>query len=159
MLPSRWSPLTLAKLASATSPRACVLPLLNDPVIVPSEPMLKFTSEPLLLPSCSVDEGVLGAATCDRSGVVPLSTFQLNVWLEAPSARLLIVIGGIAARVPGVVFTVKASVATKGVDPAASVKPISGEVNGVPTVAVPKAPETEPTTENVVAAARKALGK
>ena len=47
--------------------------------MVPSEPMAKFTSEPLLLPSCSVAVVLLAAATCVSTGLVPLSTFQLKV--------------------------------------------------------------------------------
>jgi len=95
-VPSSCSPLTLAKFASAICPRACVLPLLNDPVIVPSPPIVKFTSEPLLLPSWSIAEAELGAATCAISGLVPLSTFQLKVWFVAPSAKPVI---GIAVDV------------------------------------------------------------
>ena len=40
---------TLAKVARAIRPSAWVLPLLNDPVMVPSCDK-KFTSEPLLAP-------------------------------------------------------------------------------------------------------------
>jgi len=52
-------------------------------VIVPSPPIVKFTSEPLLAAIRSIAEAELGAATCAISGLVPLSTFQLKVWFVA----------------------------------------------------------------------------
>ena len=91
MFPIRCSPSTSAKVASATWPRAEVRPLLNDPVTVPSAPMLKLAKVPLLLPSCWVDDVLLGAATCVITGVVPSNSFQVNVRLFAPSVKFGIV--------------------------------------------------------------------
>src|ERR1700686_1249995 len=87
VLPLSCSPSWLAKFAKANSPSACVLPLVNEPVMVPFDPIVKLASDPLELPSCAIDVVVLGAATWVITGVVPLSTFQLKVWLEAPSAK------------------------------------------------------------------------
>src|SRR5262245_43438962 len=51
----------------------------------------------------------------------------------------------------GVVGTVNASPGSKSVLPAEMVNPILLEVNGVPTVAVPNDPETDPVTLKWVA--------
>ncbi len=51
----------------------------------------------------------------------------------------------------GVVGTVNTSPGTKSVLPAEMVNPILLELNGVPTVAVPNAPETDPVTLKWVA--------
>src|SRR4051812_41434443 len=119
--------------------------------MVPSLAMEKFTSEPLLLPSCEIDEVLLGAATCVSTGLAGLSTFQLNVMSEAPSANPVMGIAVRLAKLTGVVGTGIVSPAANAVAPALIVRSIAPEANGVPTVAVPSAPETEPTTENCVA--------
>jgi hypothetical protein len=113
--------------------------------------MLKFASEPLLLPSCPMAVVPLGDATCVSSGVVPFSTFQLKVWLEAPSAKFVMGMAATSPRVNAVVGTVIVSPVANAVDPALIVRSTWLDVNGVPTVAVPSAPETEPETLNVVA--------
>jgi len=81
--------------------RVAVVPLLNDPVMVPSEPILKLCKVPLAVPSCSMDAVLFAAASWVITGVVPLSTFQLKVWLLAPSANpemlAVISVGGVAA--------------------------------------------------------------
>src|SRR5260370_4269439 len=64
-----------------------VFPLLKDPVMVPSEPMLKFCRVPLLVPSCWMEAVLLGPANCVRSPAPALSTCQgKGSWL-APSAK------------------------------------------------------------------------
>jgi len=97
----RDRPCSSAKLASAICPRVAVVPLLNDPVMVPSEPILKLCKVPLAVPSCSMDRGAVRGRQLGDHGVVPLSTFQLKVWLLAPSANpemlAVISVGGVAA--------------------------------------------------------------
>ncbi len=96
--PSRERPCSSAKLASAISPSVAVLPLLKDPVMVPSEPMLKLCRVPLAAPSCWMEVVLLAAAVCVMSPVpVASNSFQVKVSGLAPSAKTEagVVVGGI----------------------------------------------------------------
>ena len=84
--PERTRPCVLAKFASTSCPITAVLPLLNVPVIIPSEPIANFVIEPLPLPSCCVDAVPLGVATCVTNPLVPSYNFQSKVRSLAPSA-------------------------------------------------------------------------
>src|SRR5258708_38616338 len=64
-----------------------VFPLLKDPVMVPSEPMLKFCRVPLLVPSCWMEAVLLGPANCVRSPTPALATCQVKESWLAPSAK------------------------------------------------------------------------
>src|ERR1700722_16747632 len=85
------------------------------------------------------------------TGVVPSRTFQLKVWLLAPSANPVMGMALMLPSVSGVVGTVMVSPVANAVAPALIVKLSGPETKGVPTVATPMAPETEPTPGNGVA--------
>src|SRR6266446_1495281 len=72
-----------------------VFPLLKDPVIVPSEPMLKFCRVPLLVPSCWIDAVLFGPANCVRSPTPALATCHAKVSWLAPSAKTVWGVGGV----------------------------------------------------------------
>ena len=59
--------------------------MLNAPVTRPSAPTAKFNRAPLPLPSCWVDEVLLGAATWLSKLVVPSNSFQSKDASDAPS--------------------------------------------------------------------------
>src|ERR1700686_2659539 len=102
LAPSRERPCTSAKLARAIWPTAAVFPLLKDPEIVPSAPMLKFTNVPLAQPSCWMGAVLLAAASCVSSGTLFLSyRSQVKASRLAPSAKLPGGVGGIVTAGTG----------------------------------------------------------
>src|SRR5258708_21657406 len=72
-----------------------VFPLLKDPVMVPSEPMLKFCRVPLLVPSCWMEAVLLGPANCVSSPTPALATCHVKASWLAPSAKTVWVVGGV----------------------------------------------------------------
>src|SRR5208282_6125804 len=86
--PLRERPCSSAKLASAIWPTTAVVPLLKEPVMVPSDPMLKFCSVPLAAPFCWMEVVLLAEAVCVTSPSPLLSNrFQVKVRGLAPSAK------------------------------------------------------------------------